>query len=427
MSESEERNIPEEFTKIIKDFVSDILITFPEYQPIIDKWWKPQDFSHVEDVEARNEAVCLDAQQKMQSLFDHCVRVFPERFFDILYQKTEIFDADSQVNTEFLPGISFKYLWQCEISDKTRETIWKYLQMVLICIIGSVKDKSALGDTSQLFDAINEDEFKSKLEETLGNMQNIFENMAKEEETSDGESSTPEFNMPSADDIQGHLHSMMGGKLGDLAREIAEETSQNLNMDMEGVTDVKDVFQKLFSNPGKLMGLVKNVSEKLDSRMKSGEISQNELMTEASEMLNKMKNMPGMGNIQEMLGKMGMGGMGRAGGAGGMDMGDLAAMAGMAGLGRNAKINTGAMQQQMDRLSKQEAFRNRIKKKMEAKNLAQLTAAANVQQPTQQAAQITDEDLIAMFGAEEKEKAERTPRASKPKDSSGKKKKKSKV
>jgi len=421
MSESEERNIPEEFTKIVKDFVSDILITFPEYQPIIDKWWKPQDFSQMEDEEARNEAVCLDAQQKMQSLFDHCVRVFPERFFDILYQKTEIFDVDSQVNTEFLPGISFKYLWQCEITDKTRETIWKYLQMVLICIIGTVKDKSALGDTSKLFDAINEDDFKSKLEETLGNMQNIFENISKEEGSTDGESSTPEFNMPSADDIQGHLHSMMGGKLGDLAREIAEETSQNLNMDMEGVTDVKDIFQKLFSNPGKLMGLVKNVSEKLDSRMKSGDISQNELMTEASEMLNKMKNMPGMGNIQEMLGKMGMGGMGGMGrGAGGMDMGDLAAMAGMAGLGRNTRINTGAMQQQADRLAKQDAFRDRIKKKMEAKNLAQL--AANAQQPVQQAPAITDEELFAMFGSEEK--AEKTPRASKPKDADGKKKKK---
>jgi len=413
MSESEERTIPEEFTKIIKDFVSDILVTFPEYQPIIDKWWKPQDFSQMDDAEARNEAVCLDAQQKMQSLFDHCMRVFPERFFDILYQKTEIFDADSQVNTEFLPGISFKYLWQCEISDKTRETIWKYLQMVLICIIGSVKDKSALGDTSKLFDAINEDEFKSKLEETLGNMQNIFENMSKEEGTTGGESSTPEFNMPSADDIQGHLHGMMGGKLGDLAREIAEETSQNLNMDMDGVTDVKDIFQKLFSNPGKLMGLVKNVSEKLDSRMKSGEISQNELMTEASEMLNKMKNMPGMGNIQEMMSKMGMGGMnmggagemnmGGAGGMnmGGMNMGDLAAMAGMAGLGRNTRINTGAMQQQADRLAKQEAFRNRIKKKMEAKNLAQL-ATTVAQQPGQQASAISDEELIAMFGAENK-------------------------
>jgi hypothetical protein len=129
-------------------------------------------------------------------------------------------------------------------------------------------------------------------------------------------------------------------------------------------------------------------------------------MTEASEMLNKMKNMPGMGNIQEMLGKMGMGRPGGAGGMnmGGMDMGDLAAMAGMAGLGRNTRINTGAMQQQADRLAKQEAFRNRIKKKMEAKNLAQLAALANVQQAeqVQQASTISDEELFAMFGAENK-------------------------
>ena len=53
----------------------------------------------------------------------------------------------------------------------------------------------------------------------------------------DGESSGDDpaqnVNIPSADDIQGHLNSMMGGKLGNLAREIAEETSQNLNMDMD--------------------------------------------------------------------------------------------------------------------------------------------------------------------------------------------------
>jgi hypothetical protein len=59
------------------------------------------------------------------------------------------------------------------------------------------------------------------------------------------------------------------------------------------------------------------------------------------------------------------------------------------------------MQQQADRLAKQEAFRNRIKKKMEAKNLAQL-ATTVAQQPGQQASAISDEELIAMFGAENK-------------------------
>jgi hypothetical protein len=351
--------------------------------------------------------------------------VYPERFFDILYQKVEIFDNDSSVNTEFLPGISFKYLWQCDVSDKTRETIWKYLQMVLVCIIGSVDNKEAFGDTSKLFEAINEDEFKGKLEKTLEGMQGLFESMGKttgeREREGEGEGETgeePNINLPSADDIHGHINGMLGGKLGDLAREIAEETTQNLNIDMEGVTDAKDVFQKLFSNPGKLMSMVKNVSDKLDERMRSGDINKNELMTEASDMLNKMKDMPGMPNIQELLGKMGMGG------AGGMpDMADLAGLAGMAGLGRNTRVDTNAMQQKMDKMTKQQAMKERMRKNMESKQMAKLVAAAASANQEQQAPKITDEELFAIFSTGET--VERTPRGAKPSgDNAGKKKKK---
>ena len=428
----EQREIPEEFTKIMKDFVSDIATTFPEYQPIIDKWWKPKSFDNQEegegeDAEAKTQALLKeDSQAKIRSLFNHCIGVYPERFFDILYQKVEIFDNESSVNTEFLPGISFKYLWQCDISEKTKETIWKYLQMVLICIIGSVDNKEAFGDTSKLFEAINEDEFKGKLEKTLEGMQGLFEGFTNGEEGNaaarDGKEKVegePSVNLPSADDIHGHINSMLGGKLGDLAREIAEETTQNLNIDMEGVTDAKDVFQKLFSNPGKLMSMVKNVSDKLDQKMRSGDINKNELMTEASEMLNKMKDMPGMPNIQELLGKMGMGGAG-----GGMpDMADLAGLAGMAGLGRNAKLDTNAMQQRMDRLTKQQAMKERMRKNIEAKQVAKLAAAATQAQQAQQAPAISEEELFAIFSTGET--VERTPRGAKPGgDNAGKKKKK---
>ena len=407
MTTEEKLAIPEEFTKITKDFITDILITFPEYQPIVDKWWSPEEPS----------------QEKVRYLFDHCIRVFPERFFDILYQKVEIFNSESQVNTEFLPGISFKYLWQCDISDKTRETIWKYLQMILICIVGSINNKDAFGDTSKLFDSINEDEFKGKLEETLGNIQNIFESMTKDENQNQGEGQnqgqegTSGSSMPSADDIHGHLHSMMGGKLGDLAREIAEETSQNLNMDMdmENVTDVKDIFQKLFSNPGKLMGLVKNVSEKLDSRMKSGDINEAELMSEASEMISKMKNMPGMGNIQDMLSSLGMDGAG--------GLGNLAAMA---GLGKKTKLDTNAMRQQLEKNAKNQAFKERMKKKMEAKQMAQFmqqAAEASALASKPAAPAMTDDELVALFSKPSPSESAATASAS---ATSGKKKKKTK-
>jgi len=166
------------------------------------------------------------------------------------------------------------------------------------------------------------------------------------------------------------------------------------------------------------MNMVKSVSDKLDSRMKSGELNKTDLMKEASEMMNKMKDMPGMPNIQEMLSKMGMGG---ANGGGMPDLNDLAGLAGLAGLGRNTKLNTNAMQQKLDRMTKQEAMKDRMRKKLEAKQLEKITSAAAASL-NQAPKALSDEELITMFSTGEK--VERTPRGANPTpDASGKKKK----
>jgi hypothetical protein len=381
--------IPEEFKKVIGDFIGDISNTFPEYLPIVNRWWKTK-----EDVLTEEEIVA-DRKQKVDAIFSHCIHVFPERFFDILYQNVEIFKEDSAVNTEFLPGISFKYLWNCDISDKTKETIWKYLQLILLSIIGCVKDQSAFGDTAKLFESINEDEFKDKLQETLEKMQNLFEkgDASEGDKGEKTETSGEGMNMPSADEIHSHINGMLGGKLGDLAREIAEETAGNLNIDMDNVTDVKGVFQNLFKNPGKLMSLVKNVGDKLDTKIKSGEINQSELMAEASEIMSKMKDMPGMGDIQSMLGKMGMGGMG--------------------GMGKNTRVDTNAMKMQMDKYTKMEQMKERIRRKAEQ-------SKKNVEVPPPQPVKTYSEQELKDF-LDSVEKGEKTPKDAKPK--SGKKKK----
>jgi hypothetical protein len=54
--------------------------------------------------------------------------------------------------------------------------------------------------------------------------------------------------MPNANDIHEHISGMLDGKLGKLAREIAEETAEGLNIDMENVTDMKGVFNNLIKN-----------------------------------------------------------------------------------------------------------------------------------------------------------------------------------
>ena len=276
-----------------------------------------------------------------------------------------------------------------------------------------------------MFEAINGDEFKGKLEETLSHMQNLFDTSGN---LGQGIGSGINMeNMPDANQIHDHITGMLDGKLGQLAREIAEEAASNLNVDFEDATDMKDVFQKLMKNPTKLMGLVKTVGDKLDGKMKSGELKESELIAEATEIMNKMKNMPGMDNIQAMLSKMGMSGM--------------AGMAGMAGMG--GKVNMGAMEAQLNSRMKMAKTKERIRAKAEANEKLRMEKQ---NQPPQQFAPTpsytdeellkdrtkifhyynTDEELLKLFGSAEK--VERTPRGSKPQqpNNDGKKKKKGK-
>ena len=159
--------------------------------------------------------------------------------------------SNEETNTEFLPGIDFKELWKEDISTKTKDTIWKYLQVILFSVIGKVNSGESFGDTSKLFEAINEDELKDKLKETMGNLQNMMDGSDPIIDVSGVDQ------LPNPEDIQDHINGLLDGKLGNLAKEIAAETAEDLNIDMENATSVNDVFKNLFKNPGKLMNLVK--------------------------------------------------------------------------------------------------------------------------------------------------------------------------
>jgi hypothetical protein len=393
-------SVPEEFIKVIRDFIGDLKKTFPEYVPFIDKWWKGKEhFNYIDEEEDRINSYEKSEKKSVKLLFDFCKKKLPPRFFDILYQNEEMFKEESELDTEFFPKIHFKNLWQCDISQKTRETIWKYLQLLLFSIVGTLDNKEAFGDTAKLFEAINEEEFKGKLQETLSQMQGLFDLSGNfGENLGEGFNAT---DLPNAEKINEHITGMLDGKIGQLAKEIAEETAANLNMDFDGATDMKDVFNKLIKNPTKLMGLVKSVGDKLDTKLKSGELKESEMIQEATEIMNRMKNMPGMENIQSMLSKMGMGGLGGLGG----------------------KVNTGAMESQLNQRLKMAKTKERIRAKAEAnakaKTEAELAAQMLAQQPSQPI--MTDDELIKFI--EGVQKPERTPRGTKPEQPTNKKKK----
>ena len=395
--------IMKDFKKIITDLLRDLLTTFPEIKDTLNS-----DLLNV--LKAENDF------ESLQTIFDYCKTVYPSRFFEILYQNDEIF-KDDKFQAEFLPGIDFKILWQDEnLSIKSRETIWKYLQLILFTVVSDISDGKTFGDTSKMFESINQDEFKSKLEETMEEMQKIFNKKStkgasgagasgagldgsvasesEEDEESTSEAGTSGFNLndlPNPKDIQDHVNTMMEGKLGKLAREIAEETAADMNMDTENVGSVNDVFTNLLKNPTKLMGLVKNVGSKLDEKLKSGDINETELLKEASEIMQQMKNIPGM---QGMMNKMGMGG---------------------------GKMNMSGMQAQMDKNIKNSKYKDRLRAKLAEKNAAaQMMQAAMQQAQQMQAQQMQAQQMQAqqMQAQQAKpvnttfskgEKAERTP------------------
>jgi len=362
----ENESFLKDFKKIIVDMTKDILISFPELAPTMNV--------HLKNVVTDND----ESSESIDFVFKHCMKTYPDKFFDILYQNDTIFTNEKN-SADFLPDIDFKLLWKENLTDKTRETIWKYLQLVLFTIVSNKESFSgeSFGNTAKLFEAINEEEFKSKLEETISQMKDVFDMSGNSDESSEnpfaGKTSGINLeDLPNPEDLHEHVSKMMEGKLGKLAREIAEETAADLNIDMENAESMNDVFKRLFKNPTKLMSLVKNVGSKLDEKLKKGDINETELLKEAGEMMQHMKNMPGM---KEMMSKMGMGGGG-------------------------GKMNMGAMQANLEKSMKSATQKDRLRAKLAANQLAKSMQQAQQTQAHPQR-QTQSADNISMANVEE--------------------------
>ena len=217
-------------------------------------------------------------------------------------------------------------------------------------------------------------------------MQNLFDTNLDETAEDTEPNSKPNINMenvPTPEQIHEHINSMMGGKLGKLAMELAEETANDLNLDLNEIKDPKDVFQTLFKNPTKMMGMVKNIGNKIDEKIKSGEIKESELMSEGMELLNKMQTMPGMGDMQKMFSQMGI-----------------------PGLGKGGKMNMGAMEAQLNKNMKTAKMRERMQAKVNKPRSNDTTTATTVEP------MISEEEIIKIFSTGEK--VEKTLRGTKP-------------
>ena len=282
-------SIMDGFLTIYKDLKNDLMVTFPELKV------KLNDLSDNE-------------------VYQHCLTNYPSHFFDILYEKDSLFDSEMCL----LPGIDFSVLMKDEtISEKSRATLWKYLQLILFY---TIEKTNTLDDS---------DSVHKKMEKTMEDMKemfqqsdisNTFQNMFKDLSNDDF------FN---AEEVKNNLDNMMSGKIGSIAKEIAQETAKEFESD-----NPEDFMKNLMKDPSKIMGLVQNIGSKLEGKLKSHDLKDEDMMKEASDIMNQMNDIPG---LKEMMSKMGM----------------------------NGKMDMKGMMNKMEQTKKQNDTKERMRKKME--------------------------------------------------------------
>ena len=148
--------------QIINDFINDLQNTFPEIE------------NELKQLYDENNNLLID------NIVKFCKEIYPVHFFNILYQNEELFDTEEDLY--LLPNVNFSALWRLEdINENHKNTIWKYLQLLLLSLVGDINENEAFGDTAKLFEGINTDEFKSKLESCIDQIEEMFKSRSNNE------------------------------------------------------------------------------------------------------------------------------------------------------------------------------------------------------------------------------------------------------
>ena len=403
------------FYKIFKDLIIDLNNSFTDkigiaiqnnkdYQNIIN-YCLPnyKDTLNADEYINSLDLTSLNVEfiESINNVYEYCKRTFAVRSIDILYQNEDIFlnkpnvkvseENPQIINTMFLPDIEFSELYYDDTSDQTKQTLWKYLQLILFNIITTIDDISFFGDSLELLKIIDGEKFSTKIQNTIEELSKLFSSKEKADTSNNSENVNGEdvtnkpdfsemfdisnnpFNMfnemfnntnetndtsannestnnndyaiPDKEELFSHINKLINGKIGSLAKEIAEEATKDMDLDAENITDVNDVLKGFMKNPTKLLGLIGKISNKINSKMKDGSLKESELLEEATNVFKNMKNMPGMGNFNDILKSMNLDQF----------------------MPKGGKINPNAFQNMMEQNVKMSKMKERMRKKAETK------------------------------------------------------------
>ena len=259
-------NIEDKVFDIFSDFIKDLSKTFPEIKNCLYRNYEK---------ELIGEEKKLDSSPKLRSFLDK----IKENEKLITEKNIEFFNKD----IDLLEEISFKKLWDKNISDKTKDTIWKYLQTFTIINI-NLNSSDALKKILNNQESIikKEDISDKKTAKDLKNLKKLTEDVKKTEENEN------------FDNLFGGI---MDTDIGKLAKNVADEMNiESVFGHINGDEDPMAIMQKMM-NPDTMSNIFKNISGTLDNKVKAGELDPNKLRNDAQNICDTMKDNPIFGNL----------------------------------------------------------------------------------------------------------------------------------
>ena len=196
-------------------------------------------------------------------------------------------------NTVLLEGIHFYLLWNNELSEDSQKSIWKYLETLYLYAYNYI-NKKEIGEIISTFkntslEEAEQLEGENKIVFTIISNLNQDKKIKKLEK--EGEKSKEEELNKTIDKTA----------IGKLAKEIASEINPEDFKDDLLKEDPSNLLNNLLTGnidkQGGIAKLINCIGDKINSRMKSGDITEDTLLTEAQGI---MKNTDILGNLPDL-------------------------------------------------------------------------------------------------------------------------------
>jgi hypothetical protein len=260
---------------VFKSFTSDIIKVFPEYEVPLEQTYGSL---------LKLDTCIIEEQELLQEFLDRVNKLNKK----ITNKDDSMFTDDSLI----LTNISFKEIWTTNISYKTKENIWKYLQTFCLLSLNHQSNKDLQEALYNLSEnktiEITDKKVASDVKKIKKMTENIQEPIAEEVKEPVKE-----------DNPFSQMEEMMNSsEIGKIAQQVSE--SLDIESMLGGDSDnPMEIFQKLMS--GDAMGKIMNsINTAVNQNVENGTINKDTMVNEAQNMYKGLGDNPMFKAMAEM-------------------------------------------------------------------------------------------------------------------------------